>query len=201
MSTVTLREPIGESAIELFPSDELYEIIDGQRVELPPMAIYSVWFASVLHGYLTLYARTKGMGRALSEALFRLPAPADRNRRPDVAFVSYQRWPKNRSVPRTGNAWNVVPNVAIEVVSPSDGADELEDKIGEYLRAGVELVWVVYPLHTKVYVHESAKQVRVLSIDDELDGGTVLPGFKLALSELFAEAGENPAEGNGSAVP
>jgi Uma2 family endonuclease len=180
--------------------DELYEIIDGQRIGLPPMAVYSVWIASLIHEHLAVFARTQGVGRALSEALFHLPSPVSRDRRPDVAFVSYQRWAKNRSVPRTGNAWNVVPNLNVEVVSPTDSAEELQEKVEEYFRVGVELVWVVYPPQSKIYAYSSPTQVQVLTTADELDGGSVLPGFRLALSELFAEPAEDVPEGNGSAA-
>lgn len=164
------------------------------------MAIYSVWMASLIHEYLAVFARTQNLGRALSEALFHLPPPVNRDRRPDVAFVSYQRWSKNRSVPRTGNAWDVVPNLNVEVVSPTDAAEELQDKIEEYFRVGVELVWVVYPPQGKIFVYRSTTQVQVLTIKDELDGGTVLPGFRLPLSELFAEPAESTADGNGPAA-
>jgi Uma2 family endonuclease len=133
--------------------DELYEVINGIRVRRPPMAILSVWIASVLHAKLSSFALARDCGWALCEALFHLPKPLNRDRRPDVAFVSYQRWPKARALPRGGNAWNVVPNLAIEVVSPNDTAEELRDKIGDYFQAGVESVWVVYPLSEEVYVY------------------------------------------------
>src|SRR6188474_3349869 len=111
MSTATLPMPAAPASGPQITDDELYEIIDGQRIGLPPRAVYSVWIASLIHEHLAVFARTQGVGRALSEALFHLPSHVSRDRRPDVAFVSYQRWAKNRSVPRTGNAWNVVPNL------------------------------------------------------------------------------------------
>ena len=183
MSTAILTEPAEAEIPRL--KGELYEVIDGERVELPPMAILSIWFASLLHEHLAAYARAKKLGRVLSEALFHLPAPVLRDRRPDVAFVSYERW--GQKVPRERNAWDVVPNLNVEVVSPTDGAEELETKINEYQRVGVDLVWVIYPLTGKVYVHESPTQVRILTPTDVLDGGKVLPGFRLQLAELFAE--------------
>ncbi len=175
------------------PDDDLYEVIDGKRVEQPPMAIYSVLLASQLLRYLANFADTHQLGRAVSEGLFHLPTPVNRDRRPDVAFVSYQRWPKTRSVPRTDNAWDVVPNLATEVVSPTDSVDELEQKIAEYFKAGVELVWVVYPSQSKIHVCTSPTQIQVLTMADALDGGAILPGFRLALTELFAEPAENGA--------
>ncbi len=111
----------------------------------------------------------------------------NQNRRPDVAFVPYSRWAKDRAVPDT-NAWDVLPELCVEVVSPNDMGDEIETKINEYFEAGVRLVWIVYPRQERFYIYESASQVRRLTRDDALDGGTVLPGFALPLSELFPQA-------------
>jgi Uma2 family endonuclease len=193
MSTVTLQEPIS-----VVNDDELYEVIDGKRVRTPPMGVFAVWIASELHSHLAYFARTQGVGRAITEALFHLSAPINRDRRPDVAFVSYQRWAKNRPIPSTDNAWDVVPNLAAEVVSPTDSAEDLEQKISEYFRAGVQLVWVVYPMQSKIHVYQSPTQITVLTKADVLDGGTVVPGFKLALAELFTEPAEAPAATNGA---
>jgi Uma2 family endonuclease len=74
--------------------------------------------------------------------LFHLPLPIGRNRRPDVAFVPYTRWRKNRPIPSV-NAWDVLPDVCVEEVSPNDLIDELMDKLVEYFRSGVRQVGVV----------------------------------------------------------
>jgi Uma2 family endonuclease len=84
------------------------------------MGVFAVWIASELHFYLSLFARKHDLGRAIIEALFHLPAPVNRDRRPDVAFVAFQRWAKDRPMPPTDNAWDVVPSIAAEVVSPTD---------------------------------------------------------------------------------
>ena len=160
------------------------------------MGIFASWIASQLHQFLGYHCRMQQVGRALCEALFHLPLPKDRNRRPDVAFVSYQRWPKNRPIPRVDNAWDVVPDLAVEVISPTDVAENVQTKVAEYFQAGVTLVWVVYPLQSQVYVYQSPTQVRILTAANELDGGAVLPGFRLALAELFAES----ASQNGASV-
>ena len=186
MSTATLQAG-SASTIDRIGDDELYEVIDGQRVRTPAMGVFAVWIASELHGRLTYFARTKEIGRAITEALFHLPAPINRDRRPDVAFVSYERWAKDRLIPRTDNTWDVVPNLAVEVVSPTDSAEELELKVAEYFRAGVQLVWVVYPMQSKIHVYQAPTQIGVLTNADTLDGGSVVPGFRLALAGLFTE--------------
>jgi Uma2 family endonuclease len=169
------------------PADrDHYEIIDGTQVELPPMSADSAVLASRLAFHLSSHGIPNGIGEAYTETLFKLPLPVDRNRRPDVAFVSYSRWAKHLPPPAT-NEWDVLPDLCVEVVSPSDRADEIMDKVREYFQAGVRLVWVFYPRHGLVYLYESLVSVRVLTRADTLDGGPVLPGFRLALTELFPE--------------
>ena len=166
--------------------DDLYEIIDGERVALVHNA-YGAWIVSRLAFPLANFTRAKQLGWSINHALFHMPAPINRDRRPDVAFVSYDRWAKDRPIPRTDNAWNVVPNLAVEVVSPTDSAEELELKVAEYFRAGVQLVWVVYPMQSKIHVYQAPTQIGVLTNADTLDGGSVVPGFRLALAGLFTE--------------
>jgi Uma2 family endonuclease len=166
--------------------DALYEIVDGQRVEMPPMSAFATLIASELARRLGNFGEAQNLGRAVPEMLFRLPLPRERNRRPDAAFVSYIRWSQHRPIPAT-NAWDVVPDLAVEVVSPTDLIEELMDKITEYFQASVQLVWVVYPTHRLIHVYESLTGIRILTMADELDGGTVLPGFRLAVSSLLPE--------------
>lgn len=198
MSTITIPTPVAPFATSEIGDDELYEVIDGQRVRTPPMGLFAVWIASELYRRLGNFAEAQDIGRAIVEALFTLPAPVNRDRRPDVAYVSFVRWAKDRPLPPTENAWYVVPNLATEVVSPTDIIDELEQKIDEYFRAGVELVWVVHPLLKKIHVYQSPTQITVLSRGDVLDGGTVVPGFNLPLMVLFPEQAQT-APANGAA--
>ncbi|MBI1832823.1 MAG: Uma2 family endonuclease [Planctomycetes bacterium] len=191
MSTSVIHDPAPVATSG--DDEERYEVVDGQRMGLPPMAFFSAWLASLLLQYVAPHVRKQDLGWAVCEALFHLPAPTDRDRRPDLAFVSYQRWAKNRPFPRTENALDVVPNLATEVVSPTDIAEDLTEKIHEYFRAGVELVWVVYPLQQEIYVYRSPTQITVLTAAEELDGGTVLPGFRLPLADFFRDAVENAA--------
>jgi Uma2 family endonuclease len=191
MNTAVLEQPASSSTIVSVGDDELYEIIDGKRVRTPPMGVFAVWTAFRLARFLANFAE-ENLGRAITEALFHLPAPINRDRRPDVALVSYERWGKDRPLPATDNAWDVVPNLATEVVSPTDSVEELEQKIAEYFRADVQLVWVVHPTRSKVHVYQSPTQITVLSKNDVLDGGTVVPGFKLALAQLFTATTEAP---------
>src|SRR5262245_8674735 len=117
--------------------DVFFEVIDGRRVELPPMSAFAQLIASQLVRRAGAFADAHGLGEVVGEVLFALPAPVNRNRRPDVAFVSYQRFPQGGIIPPRENAWDVVPDLAVEVVSPTDFAGDLMEKVHEYFRAGV----------------------------------------------------------------
>jgi Uma2 family endonuclease len=188
MTTIAAFEPAGLVIPPVAAGDgEHYEIINGQRVELPPMSAYASRLATRLASKINYFAEVHDLGEAAIETLFDLGLPQGRKRRPDVGFVSYQRWSKGKPSRVDDNAWVVIPNLTVEVVSPTDFAQDLLTRIGEYFDTGVQLVWVVYPLHRIVYVYESLTSIRGLARTDVLDGGVVLPGFRLPLTELFKE--------------
>lgn len=191
MTTAILTEPAPGTLPPVGEDEPLFEIIEGQYVELPPMSQFAARLASRIHVKLAAFNDSNDLGETVVEVLFRLPLDKDRNRRPDVAFVSYKRWPKGTPSKTTENAWPVVPELAVEVVSPTDRAEEVMEKVREYFQVGVELVWVIYPSLRLWTVYESLASSRTLTVADELDGGTVLPGFRLSLGAFFAEL---PAE-------
>jgi Uma2 family endonuclease len=175
--------------------DILYEVIDNKVVELGPMGAHELWLATELVVYLRNFARQHQLGRAVQEMLFDFTALVQRKRRPDVAFVSYERWPRQRPVPHA-EAWEVVPNLVVEVISPSDKGNDILDKLAEYFRIGVECVWVIFIFQQQVYIYESPTQVRILTHADELYGEPVLPHFRLPLATLFEdiEVAESPQQ-------
>ncbi len=149
------------------------------------MSILASRVSSNLLGHLRYYLHDNPVGEALMETLFRLPLPVDRNRRPDVAFVSEQTIAAAPPQLGSEDAWAVLPELMVEVVSPNDLAEEVMERVGEYFAAGTRLMWVVYPTQRLVYVYESPHQIRVLSDAGELDGGAVLPQFRVPVASLF----------------
>ena len=186
MATVAL-EPVA-LALEHGEPDGLYEVIDGRIVE-KAMGAYECWFASVMFDALAPYNRANPIGRVVQEMIFDLRPHVARERRPDVAFVSYERWARDRRMPQA-RSWAVIPDLAVEIVSLTNLADEVLDKLEEYFKAGVRQVWIVYPRHSKVYAYTSTTAIRILAPGDELDGGDVLPGFHLSVTDLFNNVGE-----------
>jgi Uma2 family endonuclease len=192
ISSAGVATPPVNGAIIPPGNDVLYEVVNGHVVELPPMGAYSSDIASDLVGNLRPFARAQNLGRVVGEMLFVLDRTQGLERRPDVAFVSYRLWPRNRRVPQT-RAWDVVPELAIEVISPTNSADEVLTKTREYFQAGVQQVWVVYPMEELAHVYEAFDRIRVVRKHEALDGGTLIPGFSLPLAQLFEE--EQSAQG------
>jgi Uma2 family endonuclease len=179
---------VAEHETVLAVQDEpLYEIVNGQRVELPPMSAYATWIASRLHGRLWPYVEDKGLGMSVTERLFVLDAEHNLRRRPDVAFVATARWPLDRALPETGD-WDVVPDLAVEVISPNDVFKDVLAKVREYFHYEVQVVWVIAPEERQVYVYDAPTHVRILTGQDELTGGEVVPGFRMPLVHLFQHA-------------
>jgi Uma2 family endonuclease len=129
------------------------------------------------------------------DTLYRLPLPEDetRNRRPDLSFVTFDRWPDTKPIPYRGNPADVVPDLVVEVASPTDDAEALQEKVNEYLRAGVRLVWVIYPLVRKLYAYIVPNAVHIFAEGDALDAGDVLPGFSVPMASLFPPMAPEPA--------
>ena len=168
--------------------DVLYEVIDGQIVE-KALGTREIELAAILAQFLGVFARTNRLGKVVPEMLFRIDPAADLQRRPDVAFIANERWPWNRPAPDE-TPWNIVPDLAIEVVSPSNTFNEVMRKLRLYFRAGVRQVWLVIPEMSQIYIYDSPEQIRVLGRDKELDGGALLPGFRLAVATLFEDEAE-----------
>lgn len=191
MATVTAAEPILEAEPIALPDDALYEVIDGRIVEKVQMGTYPVELASILQGYLDPFVRRAGVGRAIIEVLFRIDARTEY--RPDLAFVSHAKWPLSRRAPKK-QPWEIVPDLAVEVISENDKGEEVLGKTRDYFRAGVRAVWLVYPSLEVIHIFDSFTQIRVLTRADVLEGGDLIPGFRLPLSELFLEETEGEAE-------
>jgi Uma2 family endonuclease len=182
MSSADVLE--SEIAAPMLGDEVPFEIVNDQRVELPPMGVPENYIAFELAAAIKEFVKPLELGRAITETLFRLRAQPNLQRRPDAAFVSFARWPKGRGIKR-GNVWDVIPDLIVEVVSPTNLAEEMVTKTREYFEAGVRRAWVIYVNESLVYEYDSPRSIRVLGREDSLDGGEVIPGFRLALEELF----------------
>jgi Uma2 family endonuclease len=197
MSTAILAEAEREAkpsspTLPMETDEALYELINGLRVEMPPMSIRAVTVASRLNTQINVFAGSRGLGEAFVEMLIQVPVPEGRNRRPDVCFISATNSMSASPEDPAANAWEVVPDLAVEVTSPTDRAEDQREKVQEYLQLGVRCVWVVYPTLRVIDVYEASGLTRTFGPHGVLPGDPVLPGLEIALDELFRPIG--PAE-------
>ncbi len=161
-----------------------YELLDGELAKKPLRgAIYGAVLA-MISSVISTHVEACGLGTVLAGSpgviLRRNP---DRVRAPDVCFIAHHRLPAE-GLPR--GYLEVVPDLIVEVISPSDRATEVQEKIEEWLRAGAQLVWAVYPDTRSVVAYQSQAAIRVYTEADILDGEPVLPGFTCPVARLFA---------------
>jgi Uma2 family endonuclease len=132
---------------------------------------------------LAAHVRPRGLGRVFADGtgyeLLRLPHTV---RIPDVSFVRADRLPENGIGP---GLLKLAPDLSVEVLSPSETASDLEEKLSDYTIAGTPLIWVIDPVRRTVMVLAADAPVRWLDERRALDGGVVLPGFSCIVSEIF----------------
>lgn len=161
----------------------IYELVDGTLVE-KAMGWSEAMLAGVLLQWLNNFLESRPLGLATGpDGLTRLFG--DTVRGPDVAFVSWQRLPGGK-IP-TDPIPDLVPNFVIEVLSVSNTYGEMSRKRREFFHAGVELLWMVDPRRRNVTVYRSALRFEVVSEGGTLDGGSVLPDWRVDTGELFAK--------------
>ncbi|PYV11179.1 MAG: hypothetical protein DMG07_19855 [Acidobacteria bacterium] len=168
---------------EMPDTETLCEFVNGEVVEMPlPGWIHGSTIAATAR-YLCEYANKRGAGHVLVQAGFVLPLPYDpeRVRGPDVAFVSAERVPGGRV-----ERWFVgAPDLAIEVLSPSDKSQEVQQKVQEYFATGARLVWVIAPAARSATVYRADGSARLVREDEPLLGEDLLPELVIPLSELL----------------
>lgn len=165
------------------------ELFDGVLVG-KPMGFYEACLAAVVLRLIGNYLADHPLGIvAGADGTIRLPWK--KVRAPDVCFVRFNRLPggelTDESIPP------VVPNLVMEVISKGNRPGEMKRKLNDYFKAGVQLAWFIYPKKKTAVVYRSPDKKQDIDEDDTLSGGTVLPGFKLKLADVFAlAAGKKP---------
>jgi Uma2 family endonuclease len=174
-----------------------YELVNGRLVEKAmgqESDAVGINLITRLTAYSEGFAKGRTFGPNASYQIF--PHDPRRVRYPDVSFIRRERMPPTG--PARGHC-RVVPDLAVEVVSPNDTAEEIRERVADYLRVGTQMVWVIYPNVRAVDVYRADGSGGWRAEGQELDGGEVLPGFVCAVADLFAGIGPPPPEGAGGA--
>ncbi|HVJ80275.1 MAG TPA: Uma2 family endonuclease [Planctomycetia bacterium] len=157
------------------------ELVDGFLVE-KPMSIRESAVATMLAGYLLAYILPRKLGTVTGEQ-GSMRTVAGNKRIPDVAYFSWDNLPDGKFP--EGRIAETPPDLAVEVLSDSNTAEEMATKRREYFRSGVRLVWEIDPDDRTAVVYTTADKGSPLAPSDFLDGGDVLPGFRIPLADIF----------------
>lgn len=176
----TIRGTATEADLRSTPEDgRTYELVDG-HILMSPGGYRHGQVALAIGSALLAYARRHHAGHALDSSTgFRLPGGNVRS--PDASFVSNARVPQ----PPPDDFASVVPDLVVEVLSPSERAGALAAKIREYFAAGVRLVWVLNPKARTATIHRPDGLPQSLDEQGTLEGDDVLPGFRCALRDVL----------------
>jgi len=169
------------TADELYqlPNDERYELVRGELRRMSPTGLQHGDIAAIITASLVDHVRKHRLGKVyVADVGFRIERNPDTVRGPDIAFVRSER------VVKSDKFFEGAPDLAIEVVSPSDTYTEVEEKTADWLRGGTRAVVIVDPKRRTVRIHGASETVNVadaIAVDD------IVPGWRLPLSEIFEE--------------
>jgi Uma2 family endonuclease len=174
-----------EEALEQLASetDKQYELVDGEPKEKESESMEHSYIAATVAGELRAYTKSQKSGIVLeSSASYRMSR--GNIRKPDVSFVIKERITEKRP---SFAAFEGAPDLAIEVISPTDIWFEIIQKLDEYFSSGCRLVWLISPLDQRILVYRHDQRSQILQLGDVLDGEEVVPGFSMPVADLFAD--------------
>jgi Uma2 family endonuclease len=161
-------------------SERRFELISGEIIEKVPTPKHGIITANIATE-INLYLRQNSIGYVGVEIRHRSGNDEENDRLPDVSFIGHsQPSPLNENIIKT------MPDLAIEVKSPTDTYKKMVEKAEFYLANGSRMVWLFYPEKRLIEVL-TLDDRQLLGEDDELDGGDVLPGFKVRVKDFFPD--------------
>jgi Uma2 family endonuclease len=179
---VTTKTMTAEELLRL-PADNMrHELVNGEVRNMPPAGAEHGAIVIKLSRLLANHVESHQLGVVFgAETGFLLRRNPDLVRGADIAFVVQSKV----SIPLPKTFWPGAPDLAVEVLSPSDTVEEIEEKIGDYLASGSRLVWVVNPKRRTVAVHRPLNNPVILAATELLQGEDVVPGFECAIHQIF----------------
>lgn len=166
------------------PDGDRYELVNGELIIVGNSGMEHGNLGAFLCGLLEIYARRNKLGSTFdSSTAFTMKTGNKRS--PDISFVAKDRLRGLKKLPK--GFFQGAPDLAVEIISPSNTFDEIHTKIVEYFDSGSKLVWVIHPDEESVLVYHKPQPDKLLQRSDSLDGETIIPGFTVPLTELFAD--------------
>jgi Uma2 family endonuclease len=181
---VILEKPATAEELMRISSNGRYELIEGVIYEMSPTGEEHGFIAwKIIQKVGAFVEKNKSGIVTSSETGYKLSSNPDTVRAPDGAFKSNERLAEGGGVVKDYSA--IMPELVIEVNSPSDSYTKIAGKVQDWLRAGVKMVWVIEPSDKTVAVYDETGKCVILSENDYLDGGKILDNFKCKVGEIF----------------
>lgn len=185
-SVVPVVKPLlvtADDLLEMSRDGVRRELLEGELRTMSPAGFEHGRIAAIILTRLGLHVEKHGLGATFSsETGFLLTAKPDTVRAPDVAFVKAPRL--GIAAGRTGY-WPGAPDLAVEVISPGDSYSEVLAKANQWLEHGGQQVWLVVPRVQQVAIHRTENRIEMFSMGQTLSASDLLPGFELALADIF----------------
>jgi Uma2 family endonuclease len=182
MSTTSTALMTAEELMQLPDDGFRYELVNGELEKMPPPEHPHGPIAFRIGLYVGQFISDHALGEALGEMGFKLTSNPDTVLAPDFAFVTQERFREGKD---TEGYWPGPPELAVEVLSPSDRAGKVKEKISRWFSFGTRQVWIADPKHGTITIYRSPSDIIVFSGSDFLEAQDLLPGFRISLDRIF----------------
>jgi Uma2 family endonuclease len=177
-----------EELMELPDDGFRYELVNGELEKMPPPGFPHGRIAMRLGIYVGQFILEHGLGEAVAtDTGFKLTSNPDTVLAPDFAFITTERFREGKD---TEGYWLGPPDLAVEVLSPSDRAGKVKQEIARWFSFGTRQIWIVDPKHSNITVYRSPSDSTVFSGSDFLEAQDLLPGFRISLERIFSKASQ-----------
>jgi Uma2 family endonuclease len=161
-----------------------YQLIEGELKQMAPAGHDHGRIVMELAVPLGQHVKSAKLGKVYAaETGFKIRSNPDTVIAPDIAFIRQERV---EAIGRVKGYWEGAPDLAVEVISPGDTVSEVEEKVQSWLEAGARQVWIISPKLRTVTIYRSLSDISTLTEKDILDGGGVVPGFSIPVTDIFA---------------
>ena len=178
-------KPVTADELANMSAEGRLELVRGEVVEMAPTGFEHGAIVAKLTMLMNYHATINRLGKVVTgDVGFHLSTEPDLVRAPDIAFLHSDSIPTGMASRRFVQG---APVLVAEVVSPTDRANDIVERVDDYLKAGTTLIWVVYPSRQQVVEYRPPGESRILRPYDRLDGGDVFPGFSCTVGDIFAD--------------
>ena len=182
---VARSKPVTADELAKISAEGRLELVREEVLEMAPSGFEHGAIVAKLTMLMNHHATTDRLGKVVTgDVGFLLSREPDLVRAPDIAFLASESIPTGLASRRFVES---APALVVEVVSPTDRANDIVERVDDYLKAGARIIWVVYPSSQQVVEYSSPGESRILRPGEMLDGGGVLPGFSCPVGDIFVD--------------